>query len=140
MAKEKAADLLSRIGSSFESPSPIRLDLDVDDLEATEEPSSAQPASPAREPIPSPVGPSRKPEGAARRKGVSVGKTDPNVPKETTRFSLDLDKLKHKEFKMFAIENETDASVVGRILVDILLESDSLKTHVTKRLQEMKGE
>lgn len=144
MAKEsKATELLGRIGASFESPSPIRLDLDVSDLDSPEEqpaPAAEESAPPAVEPVAAPLGPVRKPEGATRRKGATVGKVDPNVPKEKTRFSLDLDKAKHKEFKKFAIEHDTDASVIGRILVDLLLESESLKSHVSKRLEEMQSE
>lgn len=135
MAKDSAKDLLSRIGDSFESPSPVKLEVDVEDLDVSELPAPSAAVTPA-------ATPSRKRDEVvgARRKGAKVGKTDPNVPRETTRFSLDLDRAKHKEFKMFAIGEETDASVIGRILVDLLLESESLKKHVRERLSEMRAE
>lgn len=142
--KTSASDLLSRIGASVEAPSPIILELDVEEAAAIASPAPIEAPVAAPEPAAAPVAlppqPKRTAVGGSRRKGASVGKTDANVPRETTRFSLDLDRAKHKEFKRFAIDAETDASVVGRILVDLLLEDESLQESVTARLAAMKSE
>jgi hypothetical protein len=134
MAKDSAKDLLGRIGDSFDASSPVRLEVDIDEVDVRDIPAPSPSVSPQEAPSRT-----RDETLGTRRKGATVGKTDPNVPRETTRFSLDLDRAKHKEFKKFAINEETDASVIGRILVDLLLESDSLKKHVTERLSEMRA-
>lgn len=130
-----AKDILARMGHSVSSPAPIAVAPDAGSAseEVEERASVAAPTAPApTDELP-----------AKRRKGVIVGKTDPTVPRDTVRFSLDLDRSKHKGLKRFALDCETDASVIGRLLVDLLLENDEVAETVRARheqLKQLKGE
>lgn len=62
-------------------------------------------------------------------------------PKDSVRFSLDLERSRHKEFKTFSLlEAEIDAAVVGRVLVEMMLEDPALKARVLARVAQLKSE
>jgi hypothetical protein len=60
------------------------------------------------------------------------------TPADTIRFSLDLDRAEHQQMKLFAIEQGTQASVIGRILVEMLNADPQIADRVAARLNELR--
>jgi hypothetical protein len=55
---------------------------------------------------------------------------------DRTRFTLDLERRQHRFLKQFALDAETDASAVMRVLLRLLQEDDKLARRVLARLTE----
>lgn len=88
---------------------------------------------------PEPTAPAA-PRRAPRAKGDKMPRRLPG-PKDSVRFSLDLERTRHKEFKTFSLlEAEIDAAVVGRVLVEMMLEDPALKARVLARVAQMKSD
>lgn len=84
---------------------------------------------------------SRMRETTKREKPIRVEEADarrvavlPSDPQQRVRFTLDLAKEQHKFLKRFAVEAETDASVVVRALLSRLEHDENLSAAIGAEL------
>lgn len=140
---ETAKDLMARLRQTGSAPAPIAIKPEVeaveDDLPVIDAPLTE---APAHTPAPRPARRPARPK--APRKTASGEERLPRripAPQDSVRMSLDLDRDVQRELKQFALfEAEIDAAVVGRVLVEFLLDRPDLREDVKQRIIELKRE
>jgi hypothetical protein len=73
----------------------------------------------------------RQPRAGAR------GANDPSAIDRRVRFTLDLTRSQHRFLKQFALDAESDASVILRVLLSLLEEDGTLTKRVLARIAEL---
>jgi hypothetical protein len=68
------------------------------------------------------------------------GANDPSAIDRRVRFTLDLARAQHRFLKQFALDAESDASVILRVLLSLLEEDGVLKKRVLARIAEVEGD
>lgn len=139
---QSAAELMARLRQTGSAPAPIAISPDVepveDDLPIVDEPLTE---APAHTPAPRPA---RRPARPKAPRKAGDGERLPRripAPQDSVRMSLDLDRDVQRDLKQFALfEAEIDAAVVGRVLVEFLLERPELREDVKQRITELKRE
>jgi hypothetical protein len=75
-------------------------------------------------------------EGRQARDGAR-GANDPSAIDRRVRFTLDLARSQHRFLKQFALDAESDASVILRMLLSLLEEDRVLTKRVLARIAEL---
>jgi hypothetical protein len=78
-------------------------------------------------------------EGRQARDGAREA-NDPSAIDRRVRFTLDLARSQHRFLKQFALDAESDASVILRVLLSLLEEDGVLKKRVLARIAEVEGD
>jgi hypothetical protein len=75
-------------------------------------------------------------EGGQARAGAR-GASEPSPIDRRVRFTLDLERSQHRFLKQFALDAESDASVILRVLLSLLEEDGVLTKRVLARVGEL---
>ena len=78
-------------------------------------------------------------KGREARAGAR-GANDPSAIDRRVRFTLDLARSQHRFLKQFALDAESDASVILRVLLSLLEEDELLTKRVLARIAEVEGD